>query len=129
MGATAKEFAPEIIEDIPTFNRRVGMISFSHKLIPLGFHLKMSDGLFDESHLDELLDFCKQNKNYHIVTITGDFHYTNRFIPGYRFYKLAKGDSNPNLVLDPCHRKSPHIFVEELNEKIAAIVAKLNGVD
>jgi hypothetical protein len=126
MGARCAENAVEIIDDIHIFYRRVGLIKYSGRLIPLGLTTDNIGAMFRCSQIDELLEFCSENPAYHIVSGTSPGMCTNRYVEGCTIYMLAKGDKNPNLVLNPYIKKGHELFMEEMHEKVLAIIADMD---
>ena len=54
-------------------------------------------GMFDSHQYAELVEFCSKNDDFHIISYfwSGGF---NKPIPGAAFYRLGRGDKNPNLI-------------------------------
>ena len=55
-------------------------------------------GVFDNHRLDELIEFCAKNPDYHIVSSVNVGLYFNKVVPHAQEFFLAEGDSNPDLV-------------------------------
>ena len=120
-GATKQEYQPEVTNDISAFYRRVGLLSSHLHLEPLGFYLDNICGTFSESYAISLLEYCKRNPKYHIVTSTQPGRLENRYVPDKNLYLLAEGDKNANLVLNIFWQKDPSLLLEEMVDEALAI--------
>jgi len=100
MGARANVQKIELILRSRDFNRRVGLISNYDDLEWLGLTGHCFAGSFSRKHLPDLLRFCAENPEYHIVTCDGPGRSVNRLLPDRDFYKIANGDKDPCLVLN-----------------------------
>ena len=105
MGALSKQRNIEFTFSMDEFERRVGLISDYEELSWLGFNIDNFCGIFHPWRLAELLDFCRLNCDYHVVTGIGPGRYINRCVPDGGSYFLARGTKNPglmvNYLLDP----------------------------
>ena len=126
MNDLASNIGDEIISDPWEFNRRVGVINFAPKLRPLGFKTFSITGSFYESDIPELQEFCEQRPAYHIVSMTSSHWYINRYVPGSRIYRLANGDSNPQLRSHLYLHKGLKLFLEDGSQAALAVIAKIN---
>ncbi len=55
-------------------------------------------GLFHIDRLNELKAFCKNNPDYHIISVIDACLYFNKVTPHATKFLLAQGDPNPDLV-------------------------------
>ena len=129
MGATYREFEPELTDDFNSFFDRVGLLHCYKDIEPLGFYLDNFTGIFNEKRLKELSAFCENNFAYHIVTQTHPGRYENRYVPDCGCYFLADGDKNPNLVLNPFLKKNAELCSEEVFDKALAMILEINRCD
>jgi hypothetical protein len=88
----------KIIKDYQIFEMRTQPIeeldSESIDLVP-----DAMAGLFWPKRLKELIEFCKKNPIFHIMSIHMNGHVeVNTLTPGASFYRLAKGDNDPELT-------------------------------
>ena len=80
MSATRHAYKAELIDNIVNFYRRIGiMLNHDEALARLGFKLDNVSGAFGSSWIDDLLEFCTQNPQYHIVTMTVPGRLENRY--------------------------------------------------
>ena len=100
MSATGREDHIELIVDMDEFCRRVGLVSSHVELEWLGFKMESFGGTLRARRLPELLAFCAENPEYHIMTYTDLGRIANKYVPDKDLYFLAKGDKNPCLVLN-----------------------------
>ena len=126
MGATYQEYKIELIDNIHVFFRRTGKLSYYKELEWLGFQLESITGGFRQTQVVMLLDFCKNNPEYHIITQTHPGRYINCFIPGKRSYFLGNGEKNANLVLNPFIRSNADLFAENMLDTTLAMFADIN---
>jgi hypothetical protein len=125
--ATKQEIYLEVTDDFDAFEERTGLLS-SWELARLGFQMNDLSGMFWECSTGILLEFCKNNSQYHIVSAScGRFE--NRYVPGKNVYMLAEGDRNPNLVLDMCLKRDQHLLMDEMLEKALAMNHSVNRGD
>ena len=129
MGARFKENLVEVTDDCHAFFERTGTLRYYEDVEALGFETFDVIGHFMGSRAEELVGFCTDQPNYHIVTVTRSGYYENRYVPGQSLYYLANGDSNPNLVLNIFLHKHPELFAEEGLAKALAIIAQVDGGD
>ena len=100
MGARARENQVELIVQSKEFKRRVGLISNYYDLEWLGLNGHDFCGVFGAGHLPQLISFCRENPEYHIVSCDGPGRSVNRLLFGKDFYQIASGDRNPAIVLN-----------------------------
>ncbi len=55
-------------------------------------------GVFNHHRLEELLKFCKENPDYHIISEVSYSLYFNKVLPQAEQFYLGQGDANPDLV-------------------------------
>ena len=115
----------ELIVDINEFWNRVGIIGDYYELQWLGFNLEPFPSVFRPEHIPEMLTFCRENPEYHVVTSITPGRLLNKYVPGRKVYKLAKGDQNPNLLLNPLVNPLRALVDEEV---ICAALAILGDV-
>ena len=82
------------------FNRRVGLITIFYDLEWLGLSGHDFCGAFWRCFLPQLIQFCKENPEYHIVTSDGPGRLLNRLVEEKSFYMIGVGDKDPALVLN-----------------------------
>ena len=69
-------------------------------------------GIFYPRRLPELILFCQNNPEYHIMSFLGDtFIDVNAMVEKASFYLLGRGDKDPDLMLVPRMSKEA---IEEL---------------
>jgi hypothetical protein len=112
----------EITDDADMFYERTGLISRFEELLSMGFARDDYSGFFWGGQVDVLLDFCKKNPCYHVITISASGRYENSYIPGKKLYYLADGDQTPNLILDLFLHKSSAEFAKEGLTKAFSII-------
>ncbi len=61
-------------------------------------------GRFEHHRLDELIEFCEKNPDYHIISVINITLYFNKVLPNAQTYYLGQGDSNPDLVCFENHQ-------------------------
>lgn len=91
----------KIINDNSEFHRRTGLLldlEFEPiDLIPNGLL-----GVFDRHRLPELMSFCNENPQYHVISF---LKYApikvNTAIHAAAFYMLGEGDNDPELMYMP----------------------------
>ena len=98
MTASGSEDRVELMVDIHQYFRRVGMISDFRELAWLGFDMGIYLSIFPQHLAAQLLTFCRENPEYHVVTSVDPGRWVNKYVPDCRCYKLANGDKNPNRV-------------------------------
>ena len=114
MGLKRHEPQWEVTDDLHGFCRRTGILYWYAELEWLGFHLNDVCGTLDNSHREHSEQFCEENPEYHIMTMIAPGGLVNHYVPAKdNLYHLARGDKNPNLVLDVLLHKSVELFIEE----------------
>ena len=129
MWATRYEHQPEIADDAETFSERTGPLWNYSELNGLGFRMFSFTGAFWPSDVPMLLDYCKKNPCYHIISITASGIYKNCYMPDQRLYVLGDGDSNPDFELNQFLHKNPELFAEEGPAKAFAMFSKVDEGD
>ena len=122
MSALLTENKWKITDDANLFYQRTGLISHFEELLSLGFARSDYSGAFWGPQVEALINYCKNDPCYHIITITVPGRYENRYIPGKNLYYLADGDQNPTLILDLLLHKSLSHFAKEGLTKAFAII-------
>ena len=100
MGARAREHKIELFLNARVFNKRVGLVKNYYEIEWLGLTGHDFCGSFGRSCLPQLIQFCKDNPEYHIVSCDGPGRYINRLVAHQSFYMIGDGDKDPNLVLN-----------------------------
>ncbi|MBF0441361.1 MAG: hypothetical protein HQK54_05605 [Oligoflexales bacterium] len=125
IGATQKPTQLNITDDHSLFVKKTGMLCRPHQLIELGFRMDNISCMFWESEAEALLQFCKENPEYHIISATNG-RFENRYVPSRNVYMLAKSDKDPNFILDMCLKKSPSLVAKEGLEEALAIISNID---
>lgn len=102
------------------FHLRTGMILCLDRLASIGLEPSLLIGGFFEADVAILLKFCKDNPQYHIVSIISAALRVNHFISGGKCYYLADGDDDPTLRLE-----FPPETMKECMAETAMIVQRL----
>ena len=126
MGASGYGDRIELIVDICEFYERVGMVAPYTALERLGLATNLCFSFYWAEDLPQLLDFCRDNPEYHIISSDTPGRLVNRYLPGAKTYSLAKGDRNPNLVLNPLVNSKRALVHEEM---ICSALAIMNDID
>jgi hypothetical protein len=126
MPASAAEYKMELSHDISAFYRRTGTILNPNELIWLGLKADDLTAIFDEDEVKILHEFCKDNSEYHIITITEPGRLENLYVPDKRVYYLAKGDKNPNLAVNPFVGPDAEVFMERVANTVDSLVAAIH---
>ena len=125
MGARAKENRVELIVNYTAFKSRVGLITNYYDLEWLGFTGHDFSGRFDPTYVRQLITFCDQNPDHHIVSVVVPGRYVNKLVLGSRSYKIANKDRDPGIVLN--HLLDPEwpLIVED---GVSAALAELSDI-
>ena len=94
------------------FSRRIGLMTYYVDLEKLGLSPRSAIGTFWPRDIPILLEFCRKNPNYHIVTDVKSGGRVNKYVEGNHMYKLAKGDTDPDLQLQFPQEVKNHISAE-----------------
>lgn len=81
------------------FYMKTGIICWYEDLENLGLTPRTVTGTFIAPDVPTLQKFCEQNPQYHIVSTISELKKVNKYLPGNHTYKLANGDSNPDLEI------------------------------
>ena len=127
MGATAKKDHIEMLVSIDDFTARVGLINSYIELEWLGFKLNNYCASFKPANLSALLEFCRINSEYHVVTYVSPGRYVNKYVSGARTYCLANGDKNPALVLNHLIDPQRHLKEEDVISSALAMLRDIKG--
>ena len=119
----------EVTDDLHAFFQRTGLIVNYKEIEWLGFKLDNFTGLFWRRHLPELMEFCSRNEEYHIISLMPGVCYENCYNQKAKNFHLAKGDSNPHLVLNPFLHKQRDLLYEEIFEEVLAKYRDVDGND
>lgn len=84
--------------DYKLFVERTGMILDHQKLVEIGLIPQTFLGTFCAKQLDELIEFCFKNPNYHIVSQLNANLLVNRISIGAKIFFLAEGDFDRRLI-------------------------------
>ena len=79
MGARFKKNLIEVTDDFQSFLERTGTLTY----------YKYVCGFFMVTQIPELLQFCEENPNYHILTMTHPGYYENRYVAEKEVYHLG----------------------------------------
>jgi len=112
----------EMIVDIVEFYDRVGIVGSYKELAWLGFELDNFGGIFRSKDHPQLLRFCEENPEYHVVTCTEPGRFVNHYVPNQRLYKLAKGDSYPHIPVLRCRYRVSGIFRDTWGPRCRSIL-------
>ena len=113
----------EFTDDISMFYARTGLLCLAKQLEWLDLPIKDAFGLFDESQIEMLVDFCSFHHEFHIISGTNPGWLENRYVTGQRTYYLGNGDKDPNFVLNIFLKGDAHLFAEATFEEALAIVS------
>jgi hypothetical protein len=119
MGAVANNKRIEPAVDGVAFHKAVKIIVERDELLWLGFDPFSQIGMFQQTDVPALLEFCATNSNYHIVTYTSDDCYMNRYVPDQQIYMLASGDNNPYLFYNPRTIENHSLIEEDAFSKLS----------
>jgi hypothetical protein len=128
MGARALENKMVLYVNYSAFCKRIGLLNNYYDLEALGLEAHDHSGSFFSHDLPELIAFCREHPEYHIVTCDGPGRRVNRLIHGKSYYMLANGDPDPalmlNYLLDPMW---PLIYEEGISSALAELDDIKNG--
>ena len=121
MGARANENKMTLMVDTNEFYDRVGLVWNYYELEWLGFKPFDYSGNFDPEELPQLLDFCRLNPEYHIVSGFKGGRMINKLIPEARGYWLANGDRDPSLMFNFLLNPNLPLVMEEIITAASAV--------
>ena len=121
MGARANENKMTLLVDIDEFYDRVGLVWDYYELEWLGFKPFDYIGNFDSEELPQLLEFCRLNPEYHIVSGFKGGRMINKLVPEARGYWLANGDGDPSLILNFLLDPNLSLVTEDVITAAAAV--------
>ena len=107
--------------DTNEFYDRVGLVWNYYELEWLGFKPFDYSGNFDPEELPQLLDFCRLNPEYHIVSGFKGGRMINKLIPEARGYWLANGDRDPSLMFNFLLNPNLPLVMEEIITAASAV--------
>ena len=107
---------------IADFVDRVQVIHDYREILWLDLEPRSAGAIFFADDVEVLQSFCKNNPDYHIVTSTDPHRLVNTFVPGHRFYHLAKGDRNPALILNLTLTSDFLLLVEDAHHQAPAVM-------
>ncbi|MBM4253805.1 MAG: hypothetical protein FJ146_17700 [Deltaproteobacteria bacterium] len=123
MAGAAYSSRIELYTDCDGFEARVGLIRNYYQLKFLDFDVQSFSGCFRLDSAAMLLEFCRVNPDFHVVSCVAPGRYVNYYEPGDHVYFLADGDSDPSVVLN--HLISPE-WQLEYEDSICAARAELD---
>ena len=129
MSATATEYKMEMTHDIHAFYRRTGTILNPLELMWLDLKFEDLTPIFGDSEVGVILTFCRENPEYHVISMTESGRLENRFVPDSGVYYLAKGDKNPNLAVNPFVGPNAALFAEQVMETALSIISDMKRSD
>ena len=80
MSATCHKYKMELTDNVRSFFQRTGIIVNDEELDWLGVNSSCFTPLFLEPEVHAILDFCKNNPEYHIITVTYPGHITLNYL-------------------------------------------------
>jgi len=93
-----------VYSDFGEFYWQVGMLGHIDDFEGLRIKPCRLLGSFDEGRLPELISFCESNPSFHIISHTIGGTLLNKLDEEGLFFKLGRGDNNPNIVYGPNQR-------------------------
>lgn len=90
-----------IVTSYDEFADEVEVIWDREQLLNMGLICSTSlVGIFVPSEMDDVIEFCEMNPQFHIVSVCLSGFIWNRFHPDGNAYHLAEGNPDSDLVLD-----------------------------
>lgn len=89
-----------VTRDYQEFMNKTGMVMGFIRVRRLGFNADTIAGSFRPDSMEEVLDFCAQSSQFHIVSYLGEGVFINRYDEKGGLFFLANGDRDPNFMLD-----------------------------
>ena len=121
-----REIFREMSHELHVFFKQVGKVWIYDELKFLDLEPDMLTGEFRCDSVQSLIDFCAENREYHIISCK-DGKVFNKFIPGARRYYLADRDADPDLVHDFYSRLSPDEALQVGYTMFAPVLEKVKG--
>ncbi len=90
----------KLFDDHMEFARAVKQISDYVRLCEMGFTTHSLTGSFFHADVPELLEFCRENPEFHITSMVDDGIIVNRYDPNGGVFKLAEGEKDPDYAFD-----------------------------
>lgn len=69
-----------------------------HDILQLGIMPCEANGAFLQKGIQTLQKFCKENPQYHIISVQQNKPIVNRYLENSHHYYLANGNADPRLV-------------------------------
>jgi len=123
--ARAGKNKSELLVSARDFNQRVGLVKDFYELEWLGLSGHDFCGSFGRSCLPQLVQFCDDNPEYHILTCDGPGRYVNRLVADKSFYMIGDGDKNPNLLLNRLLHPHWQVLYED---GVSAALAEMDNI-
>ena len=95
----------EFLETCHLFFRRVGKMRFDD-FKDLAIKPDEPIGIFSRSRILELINFCRENPDYHVISVTKQGIFLNGYTSQAAYYCVGWGEVNPRLAFDCCRRKN-----------------------
>ncbi len=86
-----------LIQTVREFRQRAAIL-FDYEFESVGLAPDTLYGAFDPHRIVELMEFCRKNPDYHIVSLLHAALYFNRVMPNATGFYLGQGDSDPRLA-------------------------------
>lgn len=83
--------------DYIEFTKVTGRITDSIMLEALALHPSTRKGMFQPEQLPELLSFCEENPEYHIISVVNQLMFVNKMKDNGIVFYLGNGDKTENL--------------------------------
>lgn len=93
----------KVTHDHHEFYRTTGMIIMLPRVKQLGLITDDVGATFWPNEMDDVLDFCAKNPQFHIVTYLGEGIFVNRYDERGLMFQLAEGDADPEYMLNILH--------------------------
>ncbi|MBM4252922.1 MAG: hypothetical protein FJ146_13200 [Deltaproteobacteria bacterium] len=116
------------IEGTSCFLPASGEVWIYDELKFLDLEPEMLTGEFGSDRVQSLVEFCKSNPEYQIISGFQQAVY-NKFVPAARIYYLADGDADPDLFLELGARLGIQESLQVGHALFAAKISKIKGGD
>lgn len=88
-----------VIKDFKEFEELVQPVRlFDFDMDDFGIVPTFPGGCFFKNRLEELIEFCKKNPKYHVISNVDAFLRFNKPIPSSKIYMLGQGSDDPEIV-------------------------------